>query len=188
MSVLPLQLAFYRGASGQHGAVQFNLQRPHYYLKDNPKMKNYEGRFIPPHWLNEYPNLTESDLTSREGALFMEITSATGKNEYDWKNKILLALSITDMGKLLMVLEGLSESEKIIHDPNMKSANAGKVYKHLEISSPKGIKAGVLLSVSQKEKDNAAQVTKHVVPLSGDEARTLAICLRAVIPAALAWV
>ena len=121
---------------------------------------------------------------SREGALFLEISSAVGKNEYDWNNKIVMALSITDMGKMLMVLEGLEPEIKIMHDPGAKSSFAGKVQKHLAISSPKGLKAGALISVMMKEGDS---ITKHMVPLSGDEIRTLAVCIRSVIPACLAW-
>jgi len=185
MTMNPLQLAFYKGAGGKNGALQFNLQRPHYYVKSNPKLRNYDGKYIPKDWLENNPGLTKDDLTSREGALFLEITSASGKNVYDWEQKIVMALSINDMGKLLMVLEGLQPDVKIMHDPGAKSATAGKVQKHLSISSPKGIKVGCLVNVMMK--DAEGNTTKHMVPLSGDETRILQSCMRRVIPAALAW-
>jgi len=185
MTMNPLQLAFYKGAGGKNGALQFNLQRPHYYVKGNPKLKCYEGKFIPEHWKGDNPELTRDDLTSREGALFMEITSASGKNVYDWERKIVMALSISDLGKMLMVLEGVQAEVKIMHDPGAKSSTAGKVQKHLNISSPKGIKVGALVNVMMKHADG--ETTKHMVPLSGDEVRVLSACIRAVIPAALAW-
>lgn len=185
MSMSPLQLAFYKGAGGKNGALQLNLQRPHFYVKDNPKLKNYEGKFIPKEWKDKNPNLTPEDLTSREGALFVEIASATGKNVYDWENKIVMALSIDDMGKALMVLEGLEPEVNILHDPGAKTTTQGKVQKYLNLSSPKGIKAGVIVSIAKKDADG--NTVKHTVPLSGDEARVLATCIRAVIPVALAW-
>lgn len=185
MSMNPLQLAFYKGAGGKHGALQFNLQKPHYYAKSNPKLKNYDGKFIPKEWKDEFPNITKDDLTSREGALFMEITSATGANEYNWDKKVVIALSIDDLGKMLIVLDGLADESKIMHDPGAKSSSAGKVQKFLTISSPQGIKTGVIVSAMQK--DAEGNQVSHSVPLSAAEARILGTCIRAVIPHTLAW-
>lgn len=186
MSMPPLQFASYKGMSGSHGALQINLQKPHFYIEKNPKLKNYEGKFIPKEWLVANPNLTKDDLLSREGALFIEMCSATGKNVYDWEHKIIMAMSITDMGKLLMILEGSVPEMKIMHDPGAQTETAGKIQKWLNISSPKGIKEGVLFNMSKKEADGT--VTKHMVPLDGGEVKVLSCAIRQVIPVALAWV
>jgi len=172
---------------GKWGALQLNYQKPHYYVKSNPKLKNYEGKFIPHDWLEHYPSLSKDDLTSREGALFLEITSTKDKNIYDWDNKIVMALSLHDMGKILMILEGgqAGSEVKIMHDPGAKSATAGKIQKHLNISSPKGVKTGAMVSVMQKSADG--DTVSHTVPLSGDEVRVLATCIRKVIPSSLGW-
>lgn len=188
MSIKPLQLAFYKGMSGKFGAIQFNLQRPHYYVKQAPKFKNYDGRFIRDSWKDSPDwddSITDQDLVSREGALFMEITSTKGKNEYDWDKKIVMALSIQDMSEILMVLEGLQEECKIMHDPGAKTASQGKVNKYLVFSSPKGFRKGCLVSASQTAA--GGDTNKHMVPLSGSEARRLAILIRYAIPVALAW-
>lgn len=188
----PLQLAFYKGMGGKNGALQFNLQRPHFYVESNPKLKNYEGKFIPKEWLYINPALTKDDLTSREGALFVEITSAVGKNVYDWEKKVVMALSIHDMGKLLAFLENslpVKEGEipgvKIMHDPGAQSDTAGKVQKWLNVTSPNGLKEGVIFNVSKREADG--NIIKHMVPLDASESKILACCLRSVIPVALAW-
>lgn len=188
--IRPLQLAFYKGITSKWGALQLNEQFPHYYIKENGKFKNYDSREFKSEWLNSPdwdPSWTaEKNLVSREGCLFLEISSATGPNEYDWANKIIMALSIVDMGKILLVLDGLSESVKILHDPGAKSASQGKVTKTIEISSPKGIKEGVF--VRAREQNAGSDVVKqHQVPLSADEARVLNCCLRHAIPRALAW-
>lgn len=185
MTIQPLQLAFYKGIGGKHGAIQLNLQKPHYYVRDNPKLKNYEGKFIKEEWKYSNPNLTTDDLTTREGALFLEITSATGKNVYDWENKIVIALSINDMAKMLLVLEGLDPEVKIMHDPGAKTLMAGKIQKYLTISSPQGIKTGTIIRCAQSEAGN--DTISHSVPLSADETRLFAICLRNVIPVSLSW-
>ena len=185
MSINPLQLSFYKGAGGKHGAIQFNLQKPHYYVKSNPKLKNYNGKFIPEDWLMDNPHLTRDDLSSREGALFLEICSTKGANEYNWEKKIVMALSIHDMGKVLTVLEGLKKDVDIMHDPGAKSSTAGEIRKKLIVNSPEGIKSGVIVTVTMKDKSE--ETTKHTVPLSCEEARVLAICIRSFIPVALGW-
>lgn len=190
----PQQLNYYKGAGGKAGALQLNFQPPHYYVKkldpSDPKkyrkLKNYIGKFVPPAWKQDYPELTSDDLESREGAIFMEITSATGRNIYDWENKIRMALSITDMGKILAVLEGMAPGCKIYHDPGAKSSSAGKIGKSLEVTSPQGIKTGVIFTCSQTNKDDST-TRKHMVPLSGDEVAVLRACIRQAIPASLGW-
>ena len=104
MSVGPLRLAFYKGLTGKYGAIQFNPQLPHYYVKNEPSLKNFDGRWIPDNWKESNPSLDESSLASREGAIFLEITSAKDKNVYDWSKKIVYAMSITDIAKRLFVL------------------------------------------------------------------------------------
>lgn len=187
MSINPLQLAFYKGLGGKWGAVQFNPQRPHWYVKHTPKLKNYEGKYIPDRWLEIDPNLTKDDLASREGAIFLDITSATGPNVYDWsKNiKVTIALSVNDLGKVLTVLDGLASEVKIMHDPGAKSESAGKVQKYLNISSPKGLKAGCMINVAETRADGTS--VKHNVPLSCDEVCLLRRAIAGFIPVALGW-
>lgn len=188
MSMKPLQLAFYKGVTGKFGAIQFNLQRPHYYVKKCPKFKNFDGRFIRDSWKDSPDwdaSATEEDLVSREGALFIEITSAKDKNVYDWEQKIIMALSIQDMSEILMVLEGLKDECKLMHDPGAKSASQGKVSKRLNFASPKGFREGCLVNASQTHA--GGDTTKHMVPLNGGEVRRLAVLIRHAIPVALAW-
>ena len=187
MSMTPLRLAFYKGISGKFGAVQFNPQMPHYYVKSAPALKNFEGRFIPGNWLDSNPDLTTEDLASREGAIFLEITSAKDKNVYDWNKKIVFALSITDIGKWIEVLEGSKTEAKLMHDPGAKSERQGKVKKYLEVSSPGGIKdKGCLVTASEVMSGSNTPV-RHIVPLSSDECVTLRCAMKAFIAKALGW-
>lgn len=193
MTMLPLTLPFYKGKKGTQGAIQFNLQRPHYYAKNNPKLKNYDGRYIPDTQdYVEWQGVQEKDLTSREGCVFMEITSTKEADVYDWDNKIVMALSVNDLGKLLSLLTGNKAKpdvagggeESFVHDPSMGKADQGKVMKVLTVSSPKGLKVGCCFNAYMKKE---GKETKHFVNLNGDDVVILRECIRSVIPKCLAW-
>jgi len=173
----PLQYAVYKGTGGKFGAIQLNLQEPHYY-EVNGKNRDFTGETA-----LDANNRPKDGWRIREGAIFLEMTSAKGKNVYDWENKIVMALSVTDMGKLafgLLTGDGCS----IMHDPNAKQANQGTVTKSLKVSSPKGTKAGALVNISMT---SGGQTTNHTVPLTGDEVIVVGQLLRSAITKALNW-
>jgi len=187
MAMNALQLSFYRGVNGKFGAMQLNFRKPHYYCTV-PKCKGkvFDTPFPPLRC--PLSSCDGQKMESREGALFMEITSAKGPNDYDWDKKITMAFSITDLSKLLLVLEGHQPEVEIMHDPHAKSVNSGKITKIFKLFSPKGLyieKGGVLVSAIQSDKEGNKVL--HTVPLGPEEVKRLAICLRAVIPLTLAW-
>lgn len=178
----PQQWAIYKGITGKNGAVQFNLQMPHYY--NDRKEKDYTGRDaldsvgkIKPEW------------KLREGAVFIEITSAIGPNQYDWERKVTMALSVTDMGKLLEFLR-TGKSLSLMHDPGAKTDSQGAIKKHLNFDSPNGImgkegaRGGCLVRCTMTSGSNN---TSHQVPMSTDECLVLQQLIQAAIPVALGW-
>lgn len=170
----PLQHAIYKGTGGKFGAIQFNLQSPHYY---KGKQKDFTGKtaFVD-------GKLAEG-WRQREGCVFLEITSAKDKNVYDWTNKVILALSVNDLGKCLMALV-YGEECKIMHDPGAKSESAGDIKKYLSITSPKGVKVGCLIKVAKQEN---GETVSHTVPLSGEEVIVLRTLFQSAISKALNW-
>ena len=70
----PLQYSIYKGTGGKWGAIQFNLQPPHYY---NGKQKDFVGTEA----IAEGRRLNEG-WKIREGAIFMEAAPARDKNVY----------------------------------------------------------------------------------------------------------
>lgn len=173
-----LQYAVYKGMSGKHGALQFNFQRPHYY---NNKQKDFTGEEA-----FEKINgkrVMKAGWKEREGCVFLEAASTKGPNVYDWDNKVIIALSVDDMGKILETLVTGSEC-KILHDPGAKSETAGLVKKYLTVSSPKGVKEGCIFHLAM----NAGNESKnHTVPVSGAEVLVLRSLLQSAIAKSLNW-
>jgi hypothetical protein len=166
---------------GNHGAVQFNLQDPHYH-NPSTKQRDFSGKEALEEGEDGRRRLKEG-WKEREGCVFMEATSAKDKNVYDWDKKVIMALSVTDMGKLMLTLATGDEC-KIMHDPGAKSESAGAIKKWLMVSSPKGTKNGVMISISQKA---AGDERRHTIPLSGDEVMVLKTLLQAAVSRALNW-
>lgn len=186
----PLQLAFYKGIKGKLGAIQFNPQKPHYYCEACGT--KFFGVDLPP---RECSKCKTGQIKTREGCLFMEVANTTAPNEYDWTNKGTLALSPTDMTKLLMVTEGRIPEVSIFHDPGAKSDKAGQVNKKLVVSSPNGIKdevqedgktkyGGCMIKLSVTA---GGETKQYTVPLDQYETTRLAVCLRQMITSAVSW-
>lgn len=169
-----LQYSLYKGMSGKWGALQLNLQPPHFY---KGKERDYVGTTA------IKDGKLQEGWESREGAIFLEITSTKDKNVYDWENKIVMALSVNDMGKLLLTLATGSECN-IMHDPGAKSEQAGTIKKYLTVQSPKGLTEGCFFRVNQTQ---GAQTKKHEVPVGPDEVMVLRSLLQAAISRSLNW-
>jgi hypothetical protein len=184
MSISPMKLAFYKGVSGKYGAIQFQFKQPHYYC---PVCKNKDFESVLPKSCSgtRDRNHESVEMQSREGCIFMEITSAIGPNKYDWDNKINLAFSVHDMSKLLMALETGAELN-IQHDPGQKSDKQGKIVKSLYINCPQGKETGFFFTCSEKNAD-LQKTTQHKVGLNGPEALGLVVFLRSAIPRSLNW-
>ena len=176
----PLQHAVYKGTGGKFGAVQFNLQIPHHYKGKeksfNEKDSNGESIFT----LTDGRWQLKEGWKVREGAVFVEMTSAKGANVYDWPNKIIMALSVSDIGKVILALSKAGETS-LMHDPGAKTQSAGEIKKWFKIlTSEKGAMLMMSMSVGNDTRS-------HSVPLSPDEVVVLRQLLQGVIPRALNW-
>lgn len=177
----PLQYPIYKGVGGKFGALQFNLQHPHYY---GERGSTFEGQ-------KDFTGNRATDNTGkiqpgwkqREGAVFIEACSAKGKNEYDWENKITFACSVDDMGKLMLSLS-TGAALDIMHDPGAKSSKAGQVRKHVKLFS-KGITTeGAMMTVTETKN---GETKEHRIPLSPAECLNLRELFRAAVVRSLNW-
>jgi hypothetical protein len=162
--MLPLQFQIYKGKGGRFGAAQFSL-------KDAKLPVDLKDK-------------------GEEGVMFLNITSATGPDNYDWANKIVLALSIEELGGILHVMsapvqaDGKTNEYKITHDPGAGSDTKGQTVKGLYISAPKGPLTGIMLTATEN-KDGVTK--KHTVPVTSNELMVLKALFEAAIPRMLGW-
>ncbi len=157
----PLKYAVYKGIGGsKYGCVQFSLKLPRVTEKTD---KGFE--------------------VGDPGCVFVECAPTTGPNVYDWNNKIIFALSVGDMGKIVSGLTGGNEV-KLVHDPGAKSDQAGQVNKNLTFTAP-GDK-GCLFYLNENNKANP-EGKKYCVPLTNDELLIIVTLLRSAISTCLAW-
>ena len=178
----PQRFSVYKGMGGKFGALQLNLQLPHFY-KDGQTTR--EKDFTGEKALDKNGNLNkDTGWQAREGSVFLEMASASGKNQYDWNNKITFALSVADMSEIIYFLTTDKET-KIMHDPGAKTEKQGSVHKYLNFTSPEGvIEKGCLVQLTMVEGDKK---TSHMVPLSPDECIAMRFLLQAGIARALNW-
>ena len=179
----PLQYAIYKGVGGKWGAAQFNFQRPHFYGDKDGEFagqKDFTGQRA-----LENTGKVRAGWRQREGAVFVEASSAKGANVYDWETKVTFACSVTDMGKIALYLTTGGGEMDILHDPGAKTPSEGKVRKHLKLYSKDGpLKGGAMLTVSEQTPTNSKE---HKIPLSADECLTLRQLFLSAQPKALGW-
>ncbi len=199
----PNQFALYKGTGARFGALQLNLQYPHFFAG---KAKDFQGK-VDARNEDDRAAFTvvggkvrlKEDWKSRDGCIFLEATCSVGKNTYDWKQSVRMAMSPGDMGKILYFLTtGQSPVKKertkqdgkpsramsLMHDPGARSAKEGQVRKYLKFYSPNGPADGLMLTVEQVE---GGEKRSHQIPVSGDEVMALRALLNAAIPRALNW-
>jgi len=149
----PLKYAVYKGISGKQGCFQFSLSEAY---REGAKRE--------------------------EGAIFIEAAPAIGNNVYDWKQKIIFALSVNDIGTLL---EGFRMGGcKIYHDPDANTERKGTRGKRLELEA--GSQAGTMfLRLSEGfGKEGGKKIS---ISLQPNETRILVALFTAAIPKILAW-
>lgn len=159
----PLPFKIFKGVKGKFGAMRLNFKKPY---------TNEPGK-------------------KQEGVLFLEMAPPKTNNIYDWDNKIILALNITDISKLLYffkapqkhVDKNNSDNLKvtIYHDKDAGTANEGKNVKILDISKSKD-RTNFFMSLKDKGNNSQANVT-----VSPDEAIAIMTLLEYSIPSILSW-
>jgi hypothetical protein len=147
----PLTYKIYKGMGGKQGCFQFSLA-PAYTSKKKD-----------------------------EGAVFIEAAPAIGKNKYDWDNKIIFALSASDIGTFLT---GFKQGKfEIYHDPDAQTERRGSRAKKLSLAS--GEQAGTyFLGLSETQGDTRKEAR---ISLQPQEARILNNLLESALPRVLGW-
>ncbi len=167
----------YKGMGNKFGAAQFNFSPAHYYCSGKCKTKNYENE-------TQLCDCKDTKMIARDGCVFLEITSTKAANVYDWDNKIVMALSVNDLGKIITGLRQATEV-KLLHDPGAKSESAGKVKKTLSFGLPS--EKGCVVTATEYNEMNADAPKKHTVPMTLDEVTILVTLFERAISRCLSW-
>jgi len=187
--MLPMQWAVYKGVTGKFGAIQITPQAPHHFKGKEKSFNEKDQNGVSIWEVSDGRRKLKEGWSSRDGCLFLNITSAIDKNVYDWEKKIVFALSVNDMGQLLYFLT-LGTNPKgentlsLMHDPGAKSEAQGAIKKFMQLYSPDGTAKGCMVTLKQR---TGGEEREHKVPLDGSEALTLRALLQAAIPQALNW-
>lgn len=174
----PLQYAVYKGVGGKFGAVQFSFQSPHYFHERQKDFTGTEALYTD----TEGRTKMREGWGIREGAVFLEMASTVGKNQYDWEHKVVLALSVDDIGKFLNSLT-FGEDLEILHDPGAGKEAQGQVKKYLNVKFVDKA-MGCLLGTTRV---SGGERVSHTVPISRNEIIVLRALFTAAISRALAW-
>src|SRR3989344_2087439 len=94
---------------------------------------------------------------------------------FDWANKLTIKLNVTDIAKLLVVLNGRAQNIELFHDPNKSKFVTEHDTKNTTASITKGTTSGYFFKVSQQATTGA--VTSVQVIVSEDEAIVLKLLL-----------
>ena len=161
---LPLQYAIFKGVTGKFGALRLNLKKAY----------------------------IDSRREKDDGCVFLEMAPPAGPNDYDWKdNKIIMALSITDIPKIILYLRAPGHpifkkddfKLKIYHDRGAGTPTRGQDTTNIVIDKPED-RDNFFFNAYQKRGDVSKQAS---VPVSPDEAIAIGTLLQAAIPLILAW-
>jgi hypothetical protein len=126
------------------------------------------------------------------GAVFIQMAPTTGKNEYNWEQKITFACGISDIAKMLEATVGSFPKDKegiqqdyvdIFHDTHAGTENKGQLTKSLRISKDKEGR-GLFFNLSQKENGTSRNVN---VPISNGELLIMKALLERAVVRILAW-
>lgn len=144
------------------------------------------------------PNKDANQSSNRikPGSLLIEIAkNAEGQGKaYDWENKIKIALSVQELGKLCLALGGQKTVNKedkdsnftllaeFVHDPNIGREGQGSDIKSLSLSGAKGKKIMYLSLRSRANKHGNISI-----PLGPDDAYVLKTLATKAITKALGW-
>jgi len=167
---------------GKFGAMQYSFLPPHFKCS-GCNTKSFDKT---EEEAKDSCNCTNPVPMPKEGTVFVEACSPKEKNQYDWDNKISMALTPDDMGKFLTAFRTGREM-KILHDPGAGSPRAGQIYKTIYFSSPNGIMAengGGIFKFSQKGSDTERT---HTIPASTSEIMVLMTLLTQAISGVLGW-
>ncbi|MBI5036146.1 hypothetical protein HZC09_02270 [Candidatus Micrarchaeota archaeon] len=131
------------------------------------------------------------DFNPAKESVFVEAALQAGE-QFNWNEKVIVKLSVGDLAKLLLVLEGKKKSIELFHDstktnkPEEPSAKpeTGASLKNTSLSLVKG-DYGFFIKAARQLGDGKVNVVN--MPLSDDEGVCLEVLFRQAIARVYGW-
>ena len=134
------------------------------------------------------PILSDNFKKEKEGVIFVNATSSTAPDVYDWskESKFIFAMGLPDLGKIIrfFVAGRADEQFSLYHDPDKGKENEGSRNKSMSFYTKDGCLNGCIVTCSMK---SGSSTVSHKIPVSGDEVIILKNLFEAAIPAILGW-
>ena len=124
------------------------------------------------------------DLNAEKQSVFVEIARQSGEKAFNWQEKMVFKLALSDMGKLLLVLRDKVKTTQLFHDPSKGEYALAKETKNATLSLTKG-DYGYFLKVSQQGQDG--NLNSIQMALADDEALVLSIMLEKAVEKSVGW-
>jgi hypothetical protein len=120
------------------------------------------------------------------GVVFLQAAAAIGPNEYDWDNKITMALNLADIATILNTFRSPpapgTEGVKLFHDKYKGTEREKEVTTTLKIA--RGDQYGFFFSLSRNENNQNRFVS---IPVSDGEAIQIRVLLEQAVKQILGW-
>jgi len=114
------------------------------------------------------------DFESKNGCIFINAANQAGEKSYDWGNKVIMKLGMSDIGKIMALLIGRTKECKLFH-----KSDRGQTTFDLK----PGTSYGYMLRTTSTISGSTVNL-----PVSDDEAEILLTLLRHVVPIFARWV
>ncbi|MFH0973837.1 MAG: hypothetical protein V1817_03575 [Candidatus Micrarchaeota archaeon] len=128
------------------------------------------------------------DFNPSREAVFAEFAPQRGgaEREFDWENKMVFKLGVSDIGKILVALEGKTNSLDLYHDPTKSAGGAASAggARNAALAVTR-TERGFLFKLSQQAADGGVRALS--VNVSEDEAALLRILLARAVEHVFAW-
>ena len=126
------------------------------------------------------------DFNEKRECVFLEAAKQQGaEQKFDWANKIIFKLGVTDIAKILAVLEGGVEKADLFHDPSKSKLAALGNVKNTALNVQKGAGFGYYLKLSIQLASGGVDAVQ--LALAEDEAVLLRVMLKRAIERIYNW-
>ncbi len=124
------------------------------------------------------------DFNEEKKSVFVEMAKQTGPQLFDWSNKLSFKMAVTDISKLLLVLEAKVKNIELFHDPSKGGYAVSAETRNSTVSFMK-MDRGFYFKLSTQAQ--GGQVASVALPISDDEAIILRILLEKAVEKIYGW-